>query len=123
MIYYCIYKDECSFKDCTYRQTKSKFSVLRDQKDLTINGFTCNSTGKKETRLISNERIICSKYKGCDLICPLKTTYLTRANFRDWFGHKFRQQEPFKCATIGKDTGWFLVRMPYFMPPRSWNLI
>lgn len=102
MVYYCIYKDECSFKDCTYRRTKSKFSAIGAKKDLTINDFTCNSTGKKGTRLISNERIICNKYRECSLICPLKTTYLTCTNFREWFGHEFRQQETFKCATIGE---------------------
>jgi hypothetical protein len=102
MIYYCIYKNECLYKDCVYRQTKSKFSNFGAKKDLTINDFTCNLTGKKGTRLISDERIICSKYRECALFCPLKTTYLTRTNFRDYFGHEFCQQEPFKCGTTGE---------------------
>jgi hypothetical protein len=99
MIYYCIYKDECLFKDCVYRQTKSKFSTIGNKKDLTVNEFTCSLTGKERTILISNERIICNKYKECAHLCPLKMTYLTHANFKEWFGHEFRQQESFKCAT------------------------
>lgn len=102
MVYYCIYKDECSFKDCKYRQTKSKFSAIGDKKDLTINDFTCSLTGKKRTRLVSDERIVCNKYKECILNCPLKTTYLTRTNFRNYFKHEFCQQESFKCGTTGE---------------------
>ena len=102
MIYYCIYKNECLYKDCIYRQTKSKFSNFGSKKDLTINDFICNLTGKKGTILISDERIICNKYKECAHLCPLKTTYLTHTNFKEWVGHEFRQQEPFKCGTTGE---------------------
>jgi hypothetical protein len=102
MIYYCIYKDECLYKDCVYRQTKSKFSNFGAKKDLTINDFTCNLTGKERTILISDERIVCNKYKKCVFLCPLKTTYLTRTNFRDYFKHEFRQQKPFTCDTTGE---------------------
>lgn len=101
MIYYCIYKDECSFKDCIYRQTKSKFSTIGDKKDLTINEFTCNLTGKKRTRLISDERIICDRYKECGTNCFLKNIYITISNFKEYFAYKFDPSEPFKCYETG----------------------
>ena len=102
MVYYCVYKDECLFKNCTYKQTKSKFSAVGARKDLTVNDFTCNLTGKKRVRLISDERIICSKYKECDINCPFKTIYLTPHNFGRYFGYKFRQSQSFQCLDIGE---------------------
>ena len=103
MIYYCIYKDECLYKDCIYRQTKSKFSTYNTQKDLTINEFTCNLTGKKRVRLISDERIICDGYKKCTINCFLKTSYVTIKNFERYFGRgrKFSLLKCFKCYEAG----------------------
>lgn len=103
MIYYCIYKDECSFKDCRYRQTKSKFSTYNTQKDLTVNEFICNLTNKEGTRLISDERIICDRYKKCTINCFLKTSYVTIKNFEKYFGQrrKFSLLKRFKCYEAG----------------------
>lgn len=97
MTYYCIYKNECSHKECTYRQTKSKFSVSTAKKDLTINEFICNRTGKKGTRLISDERIICDRYRECSTVCFLKTIYITINNFKKIVGYEFKPLKPFRC--------------------------
>ena len=97
MIYYCIYKDECLYKNCVYRQAKSKFSAFRANKDLTINEFTCSLTGKKRVRLISDERIICSRYKECGINCSLKTSYITINNLESHFGYKFYPPKRFRC--------------------------
>jgi hypothetical protein len=97
MIYYCIHKNECSFKDCTHRQRKSKFSDIGAKKDLTINEFTCGLTGKKRARLISDERVICNRYKECGINCFLKTSYITANNFEHHLGNRFDLSKPFKC--------------------------
>jgi hypothetical protein len=102
MIYYCIYKNECSYKECIYRETKSKFSAGHGKQDLTIDGFDCIMVGSKTMRLISDERIICDRYRECIINCPLKTIYLTPHNFGRYFGYKFRQPQPFKCLDIGE---------------------
>ena len=97
-----MYKNECPIKNCAFKQKKSKFSKIGARKDLTVNEFNCNSTGKKRIRLISDERIICSKYKECGINCLLKTTYITPSNFKQYFGYEPHTARPFKCCATGK---------------------
>ena len=97
MIYYCIYKDECSYKECMYRKTKSKFSSGNDSRNLATAGFDCIVMNNKTMRLISDERIICDRYKECTINCFLKTSYITTDTFEDHFGYKLDLSKPFHC--------------------------
>lgn len=97
MTYYCIHKNECLYKECIYRETKSKFSTGDNSIDLTIDGFDCIIVGNKPMILISDERIICDRYRQCDINCFLKTIYITINNFRKIAGYEFKPLKPFKC--------------------------
>lgn len=117
MTYHCMYKNECSHKECVYRETKSKFSTGQGGRDLTIDGFKCIMIGSKPMRLISDERIICDRYKECTVNCFLKTSYITANNFEKYFGRKFDLSKLFKCydakrlvklITAGENVGSYI---------------
>lgn len=100
MIYYCMLKDICQYKECLYQKVNSEhFSKLRCT-NLIVNGFNCSAMDNKKVRLVSEERIICDKYQECDIDCLLKTNYLTVNNFKAHFGHKFCLPKSFKCDKI-----------------------
>jgi hypothetical protein len=101
MTYYCIYKNECSFKKCVYRKTNSKFSTGDNHRDLTINGFNCIVVGNKKMTLISDERIICNKYRECDINCFLKTNYIIIDKYFEYLS------KPYRCQDTGQMVNLF----------------
>lgn len=109
MIYYCIHEDECSYKKCSYHKTNSKFSTGDPHKNLTIDGFDCVMVGRKRVILVSDERIICNKYRECNINCFLKTTYVTNNNLRRYFGYKASLLKPFICRDTNQTINFMLA--------------
>lgn len=101
MIYYCMYRDICSNKKCTFQELESESSPVFHY-DLTTTGFFCTSMKNRRIRLVSDERIICDRYQECNINCIFKTKYLTVSSFKKYFWRKPHLPERFRCYRINK---------------------